>query len=71
VRGTIRWFDAKKGYGFITPDGGGRDVFLHHTEMNQDSNSLSWTTFHEGEAVEFETTRTLKGLRAVNVSVIN
>ena len=47
--GTIKWFDERKGYGFIVPEGGGDDLFVHHSEI-QDSRA----SFDDGQKVEYE-----------------
>ena len=62
-RGKVKWYDSKKGFGFIAPDGGTTDVFVHHTKIiGQGSQSLS-----EGEEVTFEVKDSNKGPVAVNV----
>jgi CspA family cold shock protein len=63
--GTIKWYSSEKGYGFIKPDSGGEDVFLHHSNI---SGLGMDEELDEGEAVEFETEQTPKGLSAVNAS---
>lgn len=62
--GMVCWFNDTKGYGFITPDSGGEEVFVHHTEIRGQSGRR---TLHQGEAVTFETASTAKGLRAIDV----
>lgn len=62
-RGKVKWFNDQKGYGFITPDGGGRDLFVHHTAIQADG----FRTLSEGQAVEFEVQEDAKGPRATNV----
>jgi CspA family cold shock protein len=49
-RGTVKWFDPSKGYGFITPDEGGQDVFVHQTAIQMSG----YRTLDEGQKVEFE-----------------
>ena len=61
--GTIKWFDEDKGYGFIEPDEGSEDVFLHFSELNQEG----FKTIEEDERVEFEVEQGPKGLKATNV----
>jgi CspA family cold shock protein len=63
--GTVKWFNDAKGFGFITQDGGGEDVFVHHTAITMDG----FRTLAEGQKVQFEVTRTRgpKGLQAQNV----
>ncbi|MEW6258139.1 MAG: cold-shock protein [Pseudomonadota bacterium] len=63
VAGTIKWFDAAKGYGFIVPDGGGPDVLLHVTCLRRDG----FQTALEGARVVCEATRRAKGLQAFRV----
>jgi len=62
-RGTVKWFNDAKGYGFIEREGGG-DVFVHHTAIVADG----FRTLGEGEQVEFEVTQGPKGLAAANVT---
>lgn len=61
-RGTVKWFNDSKGYGFIEQDGG-EDVFVHFTQIAGDG----FRTLAEGEEVEFELKQTEKGLQAANV----
>jgi len=62
--GTVKWFDAAKGFGFISPDEGGKDVFVHHSSINGDG----YKTLDEGQKVTFETESGAKGPAAVNVT---
>jgi CspA family cold shock protein len=62
-RGTVKWFNDAKGYGFIEREGGG-DVFVHHTAIQAEG----FRTLGEGEQVEFEVTQGPKGLAATNVT---
>ncbi|MDQ3266380.1 MAG: cold-shock protein [Myxococcota bacterium] len=64
--GTVKWFNDAKGFGFITQDGGGPDVFCHHTAIMSDG----FRTLAEGQRVEFETKQGPKGLQAQNVRAI-
>jgi CspA family cold shock protein len=63
ARGKVKWFDERKGFGFITPDDGGPDLFVHHTNIvGQGFRSLD-----EGQEVEFEIGQGRKGPQATNV----
>ena len=64
-KGTVKWFNGAKGYGFITRQGG-EDVFVHFRSINSDG----YKTLNEGDKVEFEIERGPKGLQAANVSRI-
>ena len=61
--GTVKWFNDAKGYGFITPDGGGDDLFVHHTGIA----GSGYKSLPEGAKVEFESTEGPKGPQATNV----
>lgn len=61
--GTVKWFNDAKGFGFITQDDGGADVFVHHTAIQVDG----FRTLAEGQKVEFDVTKGPKGLQASNV----
>jgi CspA family cold shock protein len=61
--GTVKWFNDAKGFGFITQDGGGEDVFCHHTAIQADG----FRSLAEGQKVEFDVTKGPKGLQAANV----
>ncbi|MHC4479475.1 MAG: cold-shock protein [Planctomycetota bacterium] len=63
VRGTVKWFDDMKGFGFVTREDGGQDVFVHHSAIE----GVGFKTLAENEVVEFEIEQTPKGPRAVNV----
>ncbi len=63
MQGTVKWFNDAKGFGFITPDDGSKDVFVHHSAIaSQGFRSLS-----EGDRVEFETEQGAKGPQATQV----
>jgi CspA family cold shock protein len=62
--GTVKWFNDQKGFGFITPDGGGKDCFVHHSAIQ----SQGFRTLAEGERVEFEIVQGTKGPAAENVT---
>jgi CspA family cold shock protein len=62
-QGVVKWFNADKGFGFITPDGGGDDVFVHQSEIQMDG----YRDLEEGQRVEFETKQGQKGLQASQV----
>jgi CspA family cold shock protein len=64
ARGTVKMFNADKGFGFITPDEGGRDVFVHRSNVSGLGRDEGLSV---GEAVEYEVENTPKGLSAVNV----
>lgn len=67
-KGRVKWFSAEKGFGFIEPQDGGKDVFVHRNSVA----GLGWDEgLKDGEEVEFETERTPKGLNAVNVERLN
>lgn len=62
--GKVKWFNEAKGYGFIEPDGGGRDVFVHYSAIQGEG----YKTLSEGQQVEFEVIQGEKGPQASNVS---
>lgn len=61
--GTVKWFNDSKGFGFLTQDGGGDDVFVHHTAIQVDG----FRTLAEGQRVQFDVEKGQKGLTARNV----
>jgi CspA family cold shock protein len=62
--GTVKWFNEEKRYGFITPDDGGQDLFVHQTALNDGARRLS-----DGVKVEYESEDGPKGPKAVNVKL--
>ncbi len=64
AKGTVKWFSEKKGFGFITPDDGAEDLFVHHSNIAGEG----FKTLYEGQAVEYEAAQGRKGLEATNVS---
>jgi len=66
LQGTVKWFNAEKGYGFIERDDGQGDVFVHFSAINAEG----YRTLEEGQRVDFELTEDPKGWRAANVTVI-
>lgn len=66
AQGTVKWFNAEKGYGFIAVDDGGPDVFVHYSAIQ----SSGFRTLDEGQRVEFQTTQGPKGPQADQVQPI-
>jgi len=64
--GTVKWFSDEKGFGFITPDEAGKDLFVHHSAINADG----YRSLAEGAKVSYEAEAGDKGPKAVNVSLI-
>jgi len=63
AKGTVKWFNDKRGYGFITPEEGGEDLFIHFTNIEGDG----FRSLREGQTVEFEATQGRKGPEATKV----
>jgi CspA family cold shock protein len=63
AQGTVKWFNGKKGFGFIKPDDSDGDLFVHHSEIKTDG----YATLNEGQRVEFEIGQGKKGPCATNV----
>ena len=63
IRGTVKWFSDTKGYGFVTPDDGSKDVFVHHSSISGEG----FKSLSENDVVEFDIEEGTKGPRAVNV----
>ncbi len=66
AKGTVKWFNDSKGFGFIEQEDGGADVFVHHSTIQSDG----YRSLAEGAKVEFEINNEPKGLRAANVKII-
>lgn len=64
--GTVKWFNEAKGFGFIAPEDGGKDVFVHFSGISGEG----FKTLHEGQQVQFETKEGPKGLQAVDVTAL-
>ena len=62
-QGTVKWFNAEKGFGFITPEAGGQDVFVHYSAIQSDG----YRSLEEGQQVEFEVGQGQKGPQAEQV----
>ena len=62
--GTVKWFNDSKGYGFITPENGSKDLFVHHSNINGDG----FKSLEEGATVSFEERAGQKGPEAINVT---
>lgn len=66
MKGTVKWFNDQKGYGFITPEDGSKDLFVHHTSILSDG----FRTLAENQAVEFDVVQSDKGPKAANVKLL-
>lgn len=64
--GVVKWFSDQKGYGFVTPDGGGKDIFVHHSGIDGEG----FKSLKEGDKVEFEVTQSAKGEQATKVKKV-
>ena len=67
ARGTVKWFNGQKGFGFIMPEDGSKDVFVHFSGIKA---SGGYRTLEEGAVVDFEVEEGAKGPQAVNVSPV-
>ena len=68
TKGTVKWFNSKKGYGFITSDDDASDVFVHYSAIQAEGDEFK--IIYEGDIVEFEITEGQKGPQASNVVVV-
>lgn len=67
LRGTVKWFNNAKGFGFIGPEDGSKDIFVHYSAIQ----SEGYKTLHEGQRVEYEIAQGEKGLQAANVKLLD
>jgi cold shock protein len=65
-QGTVKWFNGEKGFGFITPDDGGKDLFVHYSEVQGDG----FRKLDEGQRVQFEVGQGNKGPAATGVTAV-
>jgi CspA family cold shock protein len=65
--GTVKWFNNAKGYGFVTPDQGEQDIFIHFSAISMDG----YKTLKEGQKVQFELEEGPKGLHASNLQAVS
>ncbi|HET6693607.1 MAG TPA: cold-shock protein [Streptomyces sp.] len=66
AQGTVKWFNAEKGFGFIEQDGGGADVFVHYSAIS----TGGYRSLDEGQKVQFDVTQGPKGPQAENVTAL-
>jgi CspA family cold shock protein len=64
--GKVKWFNETKGFGFITPDNGGEDLFAHYTQIQ----GGGFKTLQEGQSVRFDVTMGMKGKQASNIQPV-
>ena len=67
MEGKVKWFNGSKGFGFITPSDGGKDVFLHHSDIEAEGRR----TLKDGDRVQYEVTEGPKGPKAANVKTVS
>jgi CspA family cold shock protein len=66
AQGTVKWFNGEKGYGFITPDDGGKDLFVHYSEVQ----GGGFRSLEENQRVQFDVEQGQKGPQAVKVTAV-
>jgi CspA family cold shock protein len=66
LTGRVKWFNSQKGFGFIVPDNGSKDLFVHYSAIKSDG----YKSLKEGQKVEFEVEQSDKGEKAINVTII-
>ena len=64
--GTVKWFNEKKGYGFLQQEGSGADIFVHYTNIQGEG----FKTLVEGQKVEFDVLQDVRGAKALNVTIV-
>tara|TARA_B100001093_G_scaffold413822_1_gene403779 strand:+ start:249 stop:452 length:204 start_codon:yes stop_codon:yes gene_type:complete len=64
MKGTVKWFSSEKGFGFIVPEDGSKDLFVHHSEIQSNG---QFASLSDGQSVEFEVGEGKKGPCAVNI----
>lgn len=68
INGTVKWFNSEKGFGFIQPEDGGKDVFVHFRQVNRTGHGR--VELDEGQRVSFEIEEGQKGPQAANVTLV-